>query len=212
MFWPSARPECAARFGELFDERAVPDFLEVVDGYLPGAETCLQAPDAERIFGSRMGTHYISIKSHGNFWNGDRETYLSFLRMLRPSAGVMRLLGSWSLGGINVAFHIRMTDNEKAIRLSPFELFVKKIGETEGPVMVFSDEARAIEALREMFDGRITAPEKIRQRHTVDGMKEAAAVFFALGAAKQIFGSANSSFSEIAAEYGSGRLVVLRQP
>jgi hypothetical protein len=42
-------------------------------------------------------------------------------------------------------------------------------------------------------------------------MVEAAAVFFALAGKRQIFGSANSSFSEIAAEYGGVSLEVLHQ-
>lgn len=211
IYWPSNRPECAAAFYQLFKAGSVPDFVAVVNDSLQGPESCLQAGDARRIFVREDPV--INIKSHGNFWDGDGEAYLQHLRRLKPSAEVQRLLDLWERHDLNVtpaAIHIRMTDNEKAIRLSPFEVFVRKIKELEGPVVVFSDEPRAVMALREMFGSRILSFESVRRRNTLEGMVEAAAVFFALGGKRQIFGSANSSFSEIAREYGGGQLIILR--
>jgi hypothetical protein len=201
-----------AGFYDLFKYKCLPDFVNVLYVHLPSSESCLQRGDAERIFALRAAEHEINIKSHGNFWGSD-STYLGNLGFLMPSEPVKSVLGSWEKLGLNstdTAFHIRMTDNEKAIRLSPYELFVRKINEVRVPVAVFSDEPRAVMALQEMFGAQILSFEKVRKRNTLEGMVEAAAVFFALAGKRQIFGSANSSFSEIACEYGGRELVVLR--
>lgn len=213
VYWPSNRPECCARFYDLFKYGCLPDFVEVIASHLPLAESCLQRGDAERIFALRPEDTVIKIKSHGNFWGTD-SIYLGNLGFLMPNEPVKKLLDSWDREGLSstdIAIHIRMTDNEKAIRLSPFELFVRQIQKVEGPVAVFSDEPRAVMALREMFGpSRILSFETVRNRNTLEGMIEATAVFFALAGKRKIFGSANSSFSEIAREYGDCELVVLR--
>jgi hypothetical protein len=119
---------------------------------------------------------------------------------------------SRELDSTNIAYHIRQTDNEKAIRLSPFDLFLNSIMIQEKPVVVFSDEAGVVRALRDRLGPeKILAFERLRQRNTVEGMVEGAAVFFALAGKSRIFGSANSSFSEVASEYGGVELVLLRQ-
>ena len=212
IHWPNAKPECAAGFYDLFGLSSLPDFVKVLYTHLPSAETCLQSGDAERIF-QDTSVDVINIKSHGNFWGGEKSIYLNHLRRLTPSNHVKFTLNRWNSEGLsftNTVFHIRMTDNEKAIRLSPYELFVKKIHEISGPVVVFSDEPRAVMALREMFGARILSFETARKRNTLEGMVEAAAVFFAVAGKRQIFGSANSSFSEMASEHGGNELVILR--
>lgn len=213
VYWPSSKPECAAAFWDLFLYSCLPEPIEVIDGSLQNPETCLQQSDAERIFAGKEAHEEISIKSHGNFWGSSEGRYMGYLRYLMPSAAVRDLLDSWKTQGLlasKAAFHIRMTDNEKAIRLSPFDVFVRKINTTDGQIVVFSDEPRAVMALREMFGERILSFEKVRKRNTLEGMIEATAVFFALASKETIFGSANSSFSEIAREFGGGELVVLR--
>jgi hypothetical protein len=115
------------------------------------------------------------------------------------------------LDSTDVVYHIRRTDNEKAIRLSPFEVFLKSILAQEKPVVVFSDEEDVVRALREGLGAKILAFESVRKRNTLEGMLEGAAVFFALAGKRQIFGSANSSFSEIAAEHGGVVLRVLKE-
>ena len=214
VHWTSSKPECAAGFYDLFGLSSLPDFVKVIYVNLPSADTCLQASDAWRIFTEKQHDPIINIKSHGNFWDGERSIYLAHLRRLRPSNEVQRLLDIWDQNDLNsttTAFHIRMTDNEKAIRLSPVELFIKKLFTHEGPVVVFSDEPTSVNALEMNFGKKILSFERLRQRNTLGGMIEGTAVFFALAAKKQIFGSANSSFSEIASEYGGSELIILRR-
>jgi hypothetical protein len=213
VHWPNTKPECCAGFYDLFGLRSLPHFVDVLYVHLPSAETCLQSRDADRIFGDNS-QDVINIKSHGNFWAGDRDVYLAHLRRLTPGGKVQTILEKWEKDGLSIskrAFHIRMTDNEKAIRLSPFDIFVRKIYEDGEPVVVFSDEPKAILGLQRIFGAQIMSFETVRQRNTLEGMIEATAVFFAMASKRQIFGSANSSFSEIAAEYGGVSLEVLRQ-
>ncbi len=213
VHWPNTKPECAAGFYDLFGLSSLPDFVKVIYVELPTAESCLQSPDAERIFADTTRAE-INIKSHGNFWAGDRGLYMGHLRRLTPSVWVQQILDSWRVKGLDstdVVYHIRRTDNEKAIRLSPFEVFLKSILVQEKPVVVFSDEEDVVRALRQGLGEKILAFESVRRRNTLEGMLEGAAVFFALAGKRQIFGSANSSFSEIAAEYGGVALTVLKQ-
>ena len=211
VHWPNTRPECAAGFYDLFLYSCLPDFVKVIYVNLPNAESCLQRQDAERIFGDNSRDE-INIKSHGNFWGTDN-SYIGYLRYLVPSDRVYTLRNEWRQNGLlstKIAVHIRMTDNEKAIRLSPFELFVKKLNEVPGPVVVFSDEPKAVLALQQMFGPRILSFEKVRNRNTIEGMIEATTVFFALSQMETIYGSTNSSFSEIARDYAGNELVILR--
>jgi hypothetical protein len=213
VHWPTTKPECAAGFYDLFGLSSLPDFVKVIYIHLPSAETCLQSADAERIFGDNTQNEY-NIKSHGNFWGGDRGLYLTHLRRLTPSTQVQAILHSWKANGLDstdIVYHIRGTDNEKAIRLSPFALFVSRIMIEGGPVVVFSDEREVVQNLQNGFGAKVLAFESVRSRTTLEGMLEAAAVFFAMAGKKQIKGSANSSFSEIASEYGGASLEVLRQ-
>lgn len=213
VHWPTTKPECAAGFYDMFALSSLPDFVNVIYVNLPSAETCLQSGDAERIFGDNTENEY-NIKSHGNFWAGDRGLYLVHLRRLTPSTQVQRILDSWKSRGLDSTdrvYHIRRTDNEKAIRLSPFALFVSRIMIESGPVVVFSDDAEAVQNLQNGFGAKVLTFESVRTRTSPEGMLEAAAVFFAMAWKKQILGSANSSFSEIAAEYGGASLEVLRQ-
>lgn len=216
VFWPANRPECYAAFYQLFAAESVPDSIAIMNDSLANPESCLQAQDARRIFGDNS-RDIIDIKSHGNFWEYEglenREIYLKYLRMLRPSSEVARVLDRWSrnnLNSTNIALHIRMTDNEKAIRLSPFQLFVNKVNYIQGPVVVFSDEPRAVQALQEMYGNKILSFESVQKRNTLEGMIEAVAVFFALAGKQQIFGSVNSSFSEIARDFGGVNLTLLK--
>lgn len=213
VYWPSFKPECAAAFNDLFLKNCLPDFVTVIDDVLDSPESCLQLPDAEYIFSQKSDLSIIDIKSHGNFWGSSDKTYVGYLRFLYPSPSVSSLLETWKQNGLSLptcAFHIRMTDNQKAIRLSPFELFGKQIEKTPGPVVVFSDEPNAILALQENFGNRILSFESVRKRFCLEGMVEAAAVFFALASKQIIYGSANSSFSEVAHDFGGNELIILR--
>ncbi len=214
--WPSRKPECAAGFYDLFAQGSLPDGIEVIDGALGYKNTCLSPADAEKHIVSRPEGQPISIESYGCFWAGDRQIWLRHLRKLKPSDAVRARLDDYRRKGsenLDTAIHIRRTDNEKAIRLSPLATFIEKIREMPAPqrFILFSDDTQAIRVLVEEFGlAKFICPEYIRERATREGMIEAVAVFFTLASCQMIVGSVNSSFSEIARDYGANTLVLVR--
>jgi hypothetical protein len=212
--WPSFKPECIAEFNDLFTESSVPKNVTIINNTLTQRQTCLSPADAARILASAPPQQPISIISHGCFWNIDKEMWLTHLRNLQPSLAVITVLTTWNLKGlrqIDTAIHIRRTDNEKAIQLSPFTMFLEYIQHrpTER-FALFTDDTTAADMLTLQFGDRMLTFESVRSRVSKEGMIEAAAVFFSLAARKYIVGSAYSSFSEIARDYGNNSLEVLR--
>ena len=214
--WPSQKPECAAGFYDLFGEGSLPDDVSVMDGILSRVNTCLSSTDAEKFIQAVPADEPISIKSHGCFWGGDRQIWLQHLRALKPSDTVRARLDEYrrkGCGNLDMAIHIRRTDNEKAIRLSPLSAFITQIRDLPSPqrFILFSDDPQAVHLLIEEFGvAKFICPEVLRARHTREGMIEASAVFFSLSSCRMIYGSANSSFSEIARDHGDANLVIVR--
>jgi hypothetical protein len=212
--WPSFKPECIAEFSDLFAEGSLPPGVTIINSTLSQRDTCLSPTDAVRFLQNAPVDRPISIISHGCFWNLNKEIWLTHLRNLQPSLAVITVLATWNLKGlrdIQTAIHIRRTDNEKAIQLSPFSMFLEYIqSRPTEQFALFTDDTTAADMLRLQFRDRVLTFESVRSRVSKDGMIEAAAVFFSLAARKYIVGSAHSSFSEIARDYGSNILDVLR--
>ena len=209
VYWPDYKAECGAEFSNLFDLHTLPPFVKVVNRTLPNAMNCLSPSDANAIFVPGTNRQHIEIKSHGQFWDSsgsvDSQTFVHFLRMLKPSKEVIALLDKWP--NPLQACHIRRTDNIKALRDSPLELFHILIEDTTEPVFVFSDDPM-VATLFSKYP-TVILPESVHLRSTREGMIEATAVFFALAGVSVIFGSAGSSFSEMAAAYGGNRLKIV---
>lgn len=210
--WPSSKPECAAGFYDLFTKDSLPPWVQVMDVSLHNPVTCLSV---NNFLGLLQNIDPMpNIISHGNFWGGDTEIWLQHLRRFKPSHYVQTYVDFWLTQGlheIQTAIHIRRTDNEKAIRLSPLPLFKEVIHDLpDRRVVVFSDDAAVVYELKQLFPTKVYAPEQHRLRQNKDGMIEACAVFFSLSSMKQIYGSANSSFSEMASAHGNNMLKVLR--
>ena len=212
--WPSFKPECIAGFYDLFAEGSLPPNIQVIDNSLSQRATCLSPGDAVRLIQNAPKDIPVSIISHGCFWNFDKEVWLTHLRNLQPSKGVQEILSSWNLKGlrdIETAIHIRRTDNERAIQMSPFTMFIERIQQRSPErYAVFTDDAAVAEMLKLQFGERILTFESFRNRVSKNGMIEATAVFFSLAARKRILGSAYSSFSEIARDYGNNVLEILQ--
>lgn len=210
--WPSNKPECAAGFYDLFAKESLPPWVRIVDVVLNAPVTCLSAKDFSEIYSSNDSLP--NLISHGNFWDGDQEIWLEHLRRFKPSQAVGMFVDFWKgqgLDEIRTAIHIRRTDNEKSIRLSPVSLFKELIHDLpDRRIVVFSDDASVVYELKQLFPTKVYAPEQFRNRFGKDGMIEAGAIFFSLASMKQIYGSANSSFSEMASAYGNVPLKIVK--
>ena len=212
--WPSFKPECIAEFTDLFTASSLPHNVTIINSTLSRRQTCLSPADAARLLPNVPVETPISIISHGCFWNIDKEMWLSHLRNLQPSLAVATVLTTWNLKGMrnaDTAIHIRRTDNQKAIQLSPFTLFIEYIrNHANEQFALFTDDTTAADMLKLQFGDQILTFESVRSRVSKEGMIEAAAVFFSLASRQRIVGSAQSSFSEIARDYGNNTLEVLR--
>jgi len=216
IWWP-VKPECAAGFSILFNGSRLPDWIEIRDTISSEVPTQVLSPeDASRFFEGKENLDAVHIKSHGCFWSRtdgvSNIKWLGYLRALQPSAAVEDIYARWKSQGLlcgNV-IHIRGTDNEKARRLSPLWIFKSAITEEgDGDFTLISDDTMLLLELYECFGERMRIPERIRQRHTEEGMIEATASFFVLARAFKVLGSANSSFSEIARDHGSCLLKIV---
>lgn len=215
--WPTWKPECAADFSILFDRGQLPDWIEINDHTLAGKKQCLSPSDAEALLIDAEPIRAICIQSHGCFWPRstveENDRWLFWLRHIKPSQHVKNLMNSWypTLGPDGVTVHIRRTDNQKAILLSPIPRFIERLRKIPSHIFlrVFSDDISAVDDIRREYGYRVLVCEAFRERNTQEGMIEAAAVFFALAASDHVLGSANSSFSEVACDYGGGVLEIV---
>jgi hypothetical protein len=103
-----------------------------------------------------------------------------------------------------IGVHIRRGDNKKSIEGSPLSSFLQKM-ETQPSAffVVCTDDMKTKEKLMIVFGDRCLFPALVLSRKTEEGMIHGVADFFALTKSTQIWGSVHSSFTEMAARYGS---------
>lgn len=202
IHWFPRSVECVCRFESVIDPSSLPKNVTVVSDDLFQAEEVLTITHMAKIMYTWNGKSDIVIKSYGIFYTDD--TWDDHLRRLRPSAAVRSLLETnldWSKA---IGVHIRRTDNKKAIEGSPTDWFLEKMrATTDVPFVVATDDVKLREELKQEFGDKCFFPAKTVSRRSEEGMISGAADFFALAKCSRIWGSVGSSFSEIAARYGS---------
>jgi len=108
-----------------------------------------------------------------------------------------------NFGDKTIGLHIRRSDNIVATNLSPTNLFVEKIEKeiNKNPDTCFylvSDSLQEKEKLKSLFGDKIITSLKKTSRNTKDGIIEAYVEIVALSRTQKIYGSAQSSFCELA--------------
>lgn len=142
---------------------------------------------------------------------------IAMQQLFRPSVEVERRTGEIArrFGSYMVGMHIRATDNAEAMRRSPYRLFAEAAQRelSRNPKAVFlvatDDENIRSRFIADFGEKAVTSPYT-PSRSTTDGMLNAAAEMFALSRCNKIYGSHNSSFSEIAAELGGKQAEILK--
>jgi len=220
VWWPSEPRICSASFKGLFDSKNLPKWLSVKEDWpLVSSEILLKTQDDwERVLrGSFSGYGDGSLpylKSYYHFYTRDHQRWLRHLRSLEPRQEfvekVRELLGGRDGGGGPVVgIHIRRGDHRHCIETSPTDLFIQKMRERVAaePATVFfvaSDDEREKRGLREALGTeKILVGAEVLNRHTAKGGADAFLDFLALSQCQEIWGSAGSSFSEVAAQYGA---------
>ena len=129
--------------------------------------------------------------------------------LLRPTPQVQRLIAERckDFTPNTIGVHIRRTDHQLAIDESPLELFIEAVDKelVQHPdlkLFLATDDEATKAAMRERYAARvITSPAKAT-RDTTEGIQDALAEMLALSRTAKIYGSANSTFSQIAACWG----------
>lgn len=145
-----------------------------------------------------------------NFYSNDDFSWLRPVRAVREKVEeVTRKLGDNCIG-----VHIRRTDNRASIDCSPLSLFIERIEnelEMDSAVRFFvaSDDGSVRRALRERFGESVLFREKIGERYTIEGERDALVDLMLLSRTRKVYGSYWSSFSEVAAQIGRIPLEIL---
>lgn len=150
----------------------------------------------------------INVYPYGN--DMYRQLFKPVAEIADDVAGRLRMIGPSPIG-----VHIRRTDNVQSIQNSPDEVFLREMErilhmqpETRFYLATDSEEVK-LRFGRE-FGDRVYSSERIANRNTLAGIKEAATEMYTLAGTKAIIGSYYSSFSEAAAILGDIPLRQLR--
>ncbi len=211
-----------APFQRLFDVASLPPGVSLNTTWrltpprmLP--KMCLSPADWDMIAAeaARKPQEPLFLKSYGHFYQKDPTRWLHHLQSLKPHpviAARATALLSRAMGKPLVGVHIRRTDNQRSIQESPTLAFVARMRDLTPDTMFYiaSDDDRERARMAGEFPGRVLMGARALNRSSVEGGEDALLDFLALGACEFLYGSAGSSFSEIAAAYGEKALYVIR--
>lgn len=115
-----------------------------------------------------------------------------------------------------IGIHIRRTDNQASIALSPIQLFIDRAEEIlkEHPDQRFylaTDDEPTKLAFKQRFGKHIITASNKAERGNTAGIQDAVVEMFTLARMEEIYGTADSSFSVIASRIGNNRLTILQQ-
>ena len=199
--------------GNFYDYLNSPVLVVPVPRPLKGEQMCVKESEWEVIRKTPL-TQSIVIGSYAKFYEPDKERWLAHLRSLKPSEAMMVRAGiiKERMPQKYVGVHIRRTDNTQAIRESPTSAFIEKMREFPETTHFFvaSDDDRERLRLCTAFPERVHTGANILDRTSREGCREAFLDFLLLSGATEIIGSFYSSFSEMAAAYGSCPLTIIQ--
>ncbi len=160
------------------------------------------------------------LKQSSNIYINSGEDFLTDMEwnnIFQPTSEIQNQINKYSEGFHPYTFgiHIRRGDNTKSIKQSPMLLFINKIDEILGEIdkakfFLATDSIEIEKELKERYNGRIVTTQKILDRNSVAGIKDALIDLFCLSNTSKIYGSYWSSFSEIASKIGSISLEILK--
>lgn len=147
-------------------------------------------------------------------------------QLFQPNDDVRRLIDERcrDFTANTIGIHIRRTDHQQAIDESPLELFIEAIDREQesssrmaayhgAPFSIYlaTDDEATKEALRRRYGKRVITSEAEATRESTDGIRDALVEMYALSRTRQIYGSAGSTFSPIAACLGDVPITILQR-
>lgn len=114
-----------------------------------------------------------------------------------------------------IGVHIRRTDNTASIQQSPIELFYQKLDQDikendQAGIYLATDSEEVKKAMKERYGKRIFSSDKQADRGSLEGIRDGVADMYTLARTQKIYGSFQSSFSDMAAQIGGVPLEIVR--
>jgi len=163
-------------------------------------------------------------------WLNGRKRYMScndefgtfpndlYARMFRPNGVVQQFVRNYesSFSQYSIGMHIRRTDNIDSIRMSPTELFIDKghnelALHPELTIFLATDSEEVKLQMQQEFGKHIVTSGHEASRDSIQGIQEGLADMWTLAKTQKIYGSAGSSFSQMAAKIGGNKLEILER-
>lgn len=116
-----------------------------------------------------------------------------------------------------IGLHIRRTDNQESIEASPIELFFDTVDRelSEHPdlhiYLATDDEPTKLLFRQRYGEARIQTAPNAATRESTDGIREALIEMLLLARTARVYGSAGSTFSEMAVKFSGTPLTYLRK-
>ena len=139
-----------------------------------------------------------------------------YAKLFRPTDELeQRIAGNMErLGDAPIGIHVRRTDNVAATQRSPLSLFFEAMDGIvkANPAQRFylaTDDEPTKTAMKERYGEALLMSSSKAERGTVEGIKDAVVEMFTLARCREIYGTADSSFSVIASRIGNCPLTIL---
>ena len=115
-----------------------------------------------------------------------------------------------------IGVHIRRTDNTASIQQSPIELFYTAIdreldAHPELSIYLATDSETVKQELKDRYGNRLFCAQKEADRSSTAGIQDGVADMYTLARTHKIFGSFQSSFSELASQLGNVPLEIVKK-
>lgn len=161
----------------------------------------------------RQGGIYLA--SYTDFYPYD---YDLLRKLFVPLPDVKRQIDAFAEGFSlhTIGVHIRRTDNKASILQSPTELFVdaidKEVEQNDDTVIFLATDSEAIkDEMRSRYGRRLLTAGDEADRNSITGIKGGVVDMYTLARTNRIYGSFQSSFSELASQIGGIEVHVLRK-
>lgn len=161
----------------------------------------------------RQGGIYLA--SYTDFYPYD---YDLLRKLFVPLPDVRRQIDAFAEGfsSHTIGVHIRRTDNKASILQSPTELFVdaidKEVEQNDDTVIFLATDSEAIkDEMRSRYGRRLLTAGDEADRNSITGIKGGVVDMYTLARTNRIYGSFQSSFSELASQIGGIEVHVLRK-
>ena len=164
-------------------------------------------------FAQWLRGHRRYMSCHFEVVTPPRSLYRDFFT---PSEPVRKMIAAYQqqFGEDVIGMHIRRTDNVDSIKKSPIELFVEAgqkelTAHPDAKIFLATDSEDVKIEMRQHFGEHIITSDAEATRDSVEGIRAGLAEMYVLSLTRKIYGSAGSSFSEMASWIGGNELQIL---